>query len=86
MDVAVLDCGFPEAPRRVYKKGRRNSGCHLPLRAPENPKLLKPLTRSSALLVPLDRRSGPRQANHAPPPTVCSDVVFFLICCECAVD
>jgi hypothetical protein len=21
MDVALLDCGFPEAPRRVYKKG-----------------------------------------------------------------
>jgi hypothetical protein len=21
MDVALLDCGFPEAPHRVYKKG-----------------------------------------------------------------
>jgi hypothetical protein len=21
MDVALLDCGFPEAPRRVYEKG-----------------------------------------------------------------
>jgi hypothetical protein len=54
------------------------------LRAPENPKFLKPLARSPALLVPLHRRSDPRQANHVPPPTVRSDVVFFLICCECA--
>jgi hypothetical protein len=85
MDVALLDCGFPEAPRRVYKKGRRGSGCLLPFRTPENPKLLKPLARSPALLVPLHRRSGPRQANRAPPPTVRGNVVFFLICCECAV-
>jgi hypothetical protein len=86
MDVALLDCGFPEAPRCVYKKGRRGSGCLLPLRAPENTKLLKPLARSPALLVPLHRRSGPRQANRASPPTVRSNVVFFLICCECAID
>ena len=83
MDVALLDCGFPEVPRRVYKKGRRGSDCLLPFRAPENPKLLKPLARSPALLVSLHRSSGPRQANRAPPPTVRSDVVFFLICCEC---
>jgi hypothetical protein len=37
MDVALLDCGFPEAPRRVYKKGRRGSGCLLPFHALENP-------------------------------------------------
>jgi hypothetical protein len=41
---------------------------------------LKPLARSPALL--LHRRSGPRQANRTPPPTVRSDVVFFLICCK----
>jgi hypothetical protein len=52
---------------------------------PKNPKLLKPLARSPALLVPLHRRSGPCQANHAPPRTVRSDVVFFLICYKCAV-
>jgi hypothetical protein len=83
MDVALLDYGFPEATRRVYKKGRRGSSCLLPFRASENPKLLKPLARSPALLVPLHRSSGPRQANRAPPLMVRSDVVFFLICCKC---
>jgi hypothetical protein len=86
MDVALLDCGFPEALRRVYKKGWRGSGCLLPFRASENPKLLKTLARSPALLVPLHRSSGPRQANRASPPTVRSDVVFFLICCKCVAD
>jgi hypothetical protein len=85
MDVALLDCGFPEAPRPVYKREWRGSGCLLPLRVPGNPKLLKPLARSPALLVPLHWRSGPRQANHVPLPTVRSNVVFFVICCECAV-
>jgi hypothetical protein len=49
---------------------------------PENPKLLKPLARLPVLLVPLHRRSSPRQANRAPPPMVRSNVVFFFICCE----
>jgi hypothetical protein len=83
MDVALLDCGFLEASRRVYKKGRRGSSCLLPFHASENPKILKPLARSPTLLVPLHRSSGPRQANRALPPTVRSDVVFFLICCKC---
>jgi hypothetical protein len=52
-----------------------------------NPSILKLLARSPALLVPVHRRSGPRQANHAPPPTVRSHVVVFLfICCKYAVE
>jgi hypothetical protein len=31
MDVALLDCGFPEAPRRVYKKGVARLGLTLTL-------------------------------------------------------
>jgi hypothetical protein len=85
MDVALLDCVFPEAPHPVYKKGRRGLGCRLPLHAPKNPNFLKPLARSPAFLVLLLWRSGPRHANRAPPSTVRSNVVFFLICCECAV-
>jgi hypothetical protein len=80
--MALLDCGFPEATCRVYKKGGAARADFLPLRAPENPKLLKPLARSPILLVPLHWRSGPRQANRTPSPTVRSDVVFFLIGCE----
>jgi hypothetical protein len=49
MDVALLDCVFPEAPRPVYKR-RRVWGCCLPLRAPENPSFFKPIARSPALL------------------------------------
>jgi hypothetical protein len=45
---------------------------------------LKPLARSLALL--LHRRSGPRQANQTPSPTVCSDVVFFLVSCKHVAD
>jgi hypothetical protein len=40
MDVALLDCGFPEAPCPVYKKGGVAQAL-LSLRAPESPKLLK---------------------------------------------
>jgi hypothetical protein len=42
MDVALLDCMFPEAPRLVYKR-RHDRGCFLPLRALENPNFFKPL-------------------------------------------
>jgi hypothetical protein len=84
MDVVLLDCGLPEALRPVYKKGIATQAL-LPFYAPENPKLLKPLARSPALLVSLHRRSGPRQANRTPPPTVHSNVVFFFIYCECAI-
>jgi hypothetical protein len=84
MDVALLDCVFPEAPRPVYKGGR-GQGCFLPLRVPENPNFSKPLARSPALLVLLLlQRSGPRQADCVSPPTVRSNV-FFLICCECVI-
>jgi hypothetical protein len=43
MDVALLDCGFPEAPCHVYKKGSAARAISYLLRAPENPKLLRPL-------------------------------------------
>jgi hypothetical protein len=33
MDVLLLDCVFPEAPRPVYKKAAADD-CFLPLRAP----------------------------------------------------
>jgi hypothetical protein len=84
MDVVLLDCGLSEASRPVYKKGIATQAL-LPFYAPENTKLLKPLARLPALLVPLHRRSGPRQANRAPPPMVRSNVVFFFIYCECTV-
>jgi hypothetical protein len=49
----------------------------------KNPSLLfKLLACSPALLAPVRRRSGPREANRLPPPTVCSYVVFLLICCD----
>jgi hypothetical protein len=58
----------------------------LPFCAPQNPNILKPFACSPTLLVPLHRRSGPRQANYTPPPTVRSNVeFFFFIRCECAV-
>jgi hypothetical protein len=85
MDVVLLDCGLPEASRRVYKKGGGAAQALLPFCAPQNPNILKPFAHSTALLVPLHRRSGPRQANRAPPPTVRSNVVFFFVRCECAV-
>jgi hypothetical protein len=37
MDVALSDCGFPEALHHVYKKGWHGSGCLLPFRASEKP-------------------------------------------------
>jgi hypothetical protein len=45
---------------------------------------LKSFARSPALLALVHRRSGPRQADRAPPPTVRSNVIFFFIRCEYA--
>jgi hypothetical protein len=39
---------------------------------------------SPALLALPLRKSGPHQADRAPPPTVCSNV-FFFFCCKCVV-
>jgi hypothetical protein len=39
---------------------------------------------SPALLALLLRKSGPHQADRAPPPTVCCNV--FFVCCECVAD
>jgi hypothetical protein len=78
-----LDCGFPEASRPMYKRGGDAGQVLLPFCAPQNPSLLlKPFARSPALLAPVRRRSGPRQADRAPPPMVRSYVVFFLVCCK----
>jgi hypothetical protein len=50
---------------------------------PQNPSLLlKLFIRSPTLLAPAHRRSGPRQADRPPPPTVRSHAVLFLICCK----
>jgi hypothetical protein len=57
----------------------------LPFCAPQNPNILKPFACSPAVLVPLHQRSGPRQANRAPPPTVRSNVDFFFVCFNSAV-
>jgi hypothetical protein len=85
MDVVLLDYGLPEASCPVYKKGGGAARALLPFCAPQNPNFLKPFARSPALLVSLHLRSGPRQANHALPPTVRSNVVYFFVRCECAV-
>jgi hypothetical protein len=85
MDVVLLDCGVPEASRPVYKKGGGAARALLPFCVPQNPNILKLFARSPALLVPLHQRSGPRQANHAPPPMVRSNVIFCFVRCECAV-
>jgi hypothetical protein len=37
------------------------------------------------LLARLLRKSGPHQADHAPPPTVLHNV-FFFVCYECVAD
>jgi hypothetical protein len=84
MDIALLDYVFPEAPRPVYKRGGAAGAVSYPCVHRKTPNLFKPLVRSLALLVLLLWRSGSRQADHAPPPTVRSNV-FFLICCECVI-
>jgi hypothetical protein len=85
MDMVLLDCGLLEASRPVYKKGGGTARALLPFCAPQNPNILKLFARSPALLVPLHRRSSPRQANCMSPPTVRSNVVFFFVRCECAI-
>jgi hypothetical protein len=81
----LLDCGLPEASHPVYKKGVGGAAqAFLPFCASQNPSILKPFARSPALLALVHRRSGPRQADRAPPPTVRSHVVFFFIRCEYA--
>jgi hypothetical protein len=82
----LLDCGLPEASRRVYKKeGGGAAQAFLPFCTSQNPSILKPFARSHALLALVHRGSGPRQADLAPPPTVRSHVVLFIIRCEYAV-
>jgi hypothetical protein len=81
MDVALLDCVFLEALRPVYKKGGAAWAVAYPcLRW----KTLAFSNRLPVLLVLLLQRSGPRQANRAPPPIVRSNI-FLLICCECVI-
>jgi hypothetical protein len=43
---------------------------------------LKLAACSPALLAPIHRRTGPRQADYSPPPTVRSHAVFFFIRCD----
>jgi hypothetical protein len=87
MDAVLLDCGFLEASRPVYKKGGGAGQVLLPFQAPQNPSLLlKQFARSPALLAPVRRRSGPRQADRSLPPTVRSHAVLFLICCKHTAD
>jgi hypothetical protein len=43
---------------------------------------LKLFDRSPALLASAHRRSGPREADRQPPPTVRSHAVLFLFCCR----
>jgi hypothetical protein len=81
MDMALLDCVFPEAPRPVYKKVAAARAVSYPC---VRRKTLTFSNRSPALLVLLLWRSGSRQADRAPPPTVRRNV-FFLICCECVI-
>jgi hypothetical protein len=79
----LLDCGLPEVSRPVSKKGQGGAAqAFLPFCASRNPSILKPFARSPALLALVHRRSGPRQADRAPPPTVRSHAVFFFILYE----
>jgi hypothetical protein len=80
MDVLLLDYGFLEVSRPVYKRGQRGRDYLLPVACAVE--TLTFSTRSPALLL---RKSDPRQADRTPPPTVRSNV-FFLICCECVIN
>jgi hypothetical protein len=72
--------GFPKRHAMCIKRGGAAwVGSHPCLRR-KTLIFLKPLSRSPALL--LHQRSGPRQANRTPSPTIRSDVVFFLVCCK----
>ena len=79
MDVLLLDYGFLEVSRPVYKRGQRGRDYLLPVACAVE--TLTFSTRSPAFLL---RKSGPRQADDMPPPPVHSNV-FFLICCECVI-
>jgi hypothetical protein len=69
--------GFPKRRDVCIKRGVAAWADSHPCLRRKTLIFLKPLARSPALL--LHRRSGPRQANRTPPPTVRSDVVFFLV-------
>jgi hypothetical protein len=84
MDVLLLDCMFLEASRLVYKRGDhgRDRDCFPPLLVLW--KTLAFANHSLALLALPLRKSGPCEADRAPPLTVRSNVLF-LVCCECVV-
>jgi hypothetical protein len=44
MDVLLLDCVFPEAPRPVYKKAAADGTVSYPCMRRRNPNFCKPLT------------------------------------------
>jgi hypothetical protein len=55
----------------MYKRGGGAAWVRFSFCVPQNPSLLlKPFVRSPALLAPARWRSGPRQADRPPPPTV----------------
>jgi hypothetical protein len=81
MDVLLLDCVFSEASRPAYKKA---TAAGLVLSSARAVETLAFLNCSLAFLgLPL-QKSGPHQADCAPPPTVRSNA-FFFVCCECLV-
>jgi hypothetical protein len=83
----TIGCVFPEASHPVYKKGGGAARVRFSFCPPQNPSLLlKPFVRSPALLAPAHRRSGPRQADRPPPPTVRSHAVLFVIYCKYTAD
>jgi hypothetical protein len=79
---------FPEASRPVYIKGTGAARIEIYLSAHrENPSFtFKLLACLSALLAPVHRRTGPREADRTPPSTVRSHAVFLLVCCDHADD
>jgi hypothetical protein len=85
MDVALLDCTFPEAPRCVLSiKGSTTGTVAYPCM---RRKTLAFSNRSPDCLpsfVLLLQRYSPHQADRTPPSTVRSNV-FLLICCESVV-
>jgi hypothetical protein len=68
----------------VYIKGAGAARIEIYLSARrENPSLtFKLLACSSALLAPVCRRTGPREADRTPLSTVRSHAVFLLVCCD----
>jgi hypothetical protein len=76
--------GFPKRRAVCIKRGSATWADSHPCLHRKTLIFLKPLARSPALL--LHQRYGQRQANRTSPPTVRSDVVFFLVCCKHAAD